>query len=85
MSGDDYILDVSGLPPNGDDPRQPARGTDSAGRPFISVYFECCNAYQRVYRNSAGTAYVGWCPRCARRVEARIGPDGVTTRFFRAT
>ena len=80
----DYILDVSALS-GGPQPQQPpSEHTDARGRRYISVFFECCGVYQRIYRNREGTAYVGWCPRCARKVCVRIGPDGTDCRFFRA-
>ena len=56
----------------------------SRSRSYISVLFECCSVYNRVYINRSGTAYVGWCPKCCRRVEAKISPDGIDCRFFKA-
>ena len=72
-------LDLSSEPP-----------TTASGSPvqpppqrYLGVHFECCDVYARVYANLDGSAYVGHCPRCAKRVRFRIGPDGVDARFFR--
>jgi hypothetical protein len=80
MSGDDDRFDSDG---DADSPGT-ASGGPSRGRPWISIYFECCRVYARVYRNAEGTAYVGWCPKCARKATVLIGPGGTTSRFFRA-
>lgn len=86
MSEPDYIVDLGGGRANGSPAGQGAQPGKSAaqGRPFISVHFACCNVYNRVYLNPAGTAYVGWCPRCARKVTAVIGPEGTDARSFQA-
>jgi len=77
----DYILELGG---KRIDPGAEAVSSEAQGRPYISVLFECCDVYNRVYKNREGTAYVGWCPKCTRKVMVKVGADGVNSRFFRA-
>jgi hypothetical protein len=81
VSGPDYILNFGGR-------RRPANDGGEGGfkgRPWISVRWQCCGAYSRVYRNRAGTAYVGHCPRCSRPVRIKVDPrSGTNARFFDA-
>lgn len=51
-------------------------------RPYLGVMFKCCKVYSRIYMNKQGTAFVGWCPRCATPMRIKISPDGSTSRFF---
>lgn len=53
-------------------------------RPHIGITFKCCNVYTRIYINRAGTAYVGYCPKCTAKVEVKVGPGGTDARFFTA-
>ena len=53
-------------------------------RPYVGILFECCGIYQRVYRRAEQLEYRGRCPRCLRAVQLKIGPDGTSTRIFRA-
>jgi hypothetical protein len=59
----------------------PAR---ESARKFLGIHFQCCRVYAAIYPNREGTAYVGNCPKCARRVRIEIGPGGADTRFFTA-
>ncbi len=51
-------------------------------RPYIGFWFRCCHAYARIYLNKTGTAYVGHCPKCARRVEIDVAPGGSKSKFW---
>jgi hypothetical protein len=87
MDDPDYIVEIGGqrLDGPGSPPAGPSISADKAGgRRYISVLFECCQVYQRIYRNPAGTAYEGRCPRCLRPLHIHIGPGGTDARFFTA-
>lgn len=75
----DGHLDLSSDP----GPCTPPEGARS-GRRFVGIRFACCEVYTRVYVNRTQTAYEGRCPRCARLVRLRIGPDGTDARLFTA-
>lgn len=65
-----------------DDSRPPSQ----QAQPFVGVYMKCCNIYVRAYRNQAGDAYMGWCPRCASQVRLEIVQKGGSRgRFFEAS
>lgn len=78
-------MDFYDIPPKtGADERATGPSRDAQGRPFLGVTFDCCKQYARVYRNAAGTHYVGNCPRCARVVRFKIGEGGQSSRFWSA-
>jgi hypothetical protein len=76
----DLSSDAAGKPSAGG---RTGPGEDDRGK-FLGVQFECCGVYSRVYKNRAGDAYEGRCPRCMKRVSVGIGPDGGSARFFTA-
>lgn len=69
---------------SGREPATQSASTDAAGRRFVGIHFVCCDVYSRIYINRAGTAYSGYCPRCAKRIDLKIGPGGTNQRFFTA-
>jgi hypothetical protein len=79
-------MDFYDIPPQrGAESEARETGTDAQGRPFLGVLFDCCKQYARVYRNPAGTHYLGNCPRCARAVRFRIGEGGQNARFWKSS
>jgi hypothetical protein len=82
MTGDprDYKLDISSMPSRDEPP--PSAATR---RPYLSISFECCRVYQRIYRDPSDNAYRGHCPKCGKKVQIAVGPGGTAARFFRAS
>ncbi len=72
-------LPLSGGPQSGD-----ASADDRTVRPFLGIRFKCCRTYGRIYRNDAGTAYSGRCPKCMAAVKVPVGQGGSAARFFNA-
>ncbi len=58
-------------------------GQSRVGSRFLGIHFVCCDVYARVYTNREQTAYVGNCPRCAKRIQLQIGSGGTDSRFFK--
>ncbi len=84
----DYVVELSSAPHLGSTPAKddiPASGesNDAAVR-YLTIQFECCKVYAPIYRNAAGTAYAGHCPRCLKAVRLPIGPGGTNARIFTA-
>ncbi len=76
-----YILDIDSL----EDVTVSAAEIRQVGRRrWLGVRFDCCRVYHRVYKNAAGNAYAGRCPKCYREVTILVGPAGTSSRFFRA-
>ncbi|MCR4315103.1 MAG: hypothetical protein NUW37_02005 [Planctomycetes bacterium] len=65
-------------------PDQTQNTSDFRNRPYVGVYFECCDVYTRIYRSVDGKKYTGFCPRCFRRIKMKVGPGGTSSRMFRA-
>lgn len=60
------------------------KSSEKNKRPFVGMHYKCCNIYSRIYLNRSGTAFVGWCPKCARKVMLKVSPDGSDETMFTA-
>ncbi len=48
----------------------------------MGIKWDCCKVYSRVYLNVKNIAYVGWCPKCGKRVQMNVCRSGSKKRFF---
>jgi hypothetical protein len=74
----DYKVEISGL---GSTPGS-EESTAASQRPFLSVRFDCCHVYTRIYQSKDGKSYSGACPKCGKRVNFAVGEGGTDSRFF---
>jgi hypothetical protein len=78
----DYILELSSASVPA--PATPPAKHSPSPSSFLSIHFRCCNVYARIYKNAAGTAYSGHCPKCQCRAQIGISADGSSSRMFEA-
>jgi hypothetical protein len=64
--------------------KQESKQEDKNNLNFLGIMFNCCGVYGRIYKNKEGTAYVGRCPKCMRRITIKVGEGGTSQRFFNA-
>lgn len=56
-------------------------------RERLGIHFRCCHVYANIFKNKEGTAYVGWCPKCKKKLEVKVSTDGSGTgqRIFQTS
>jgi hypothetical protein len=74
----DYQLDLSSTKSAGNDGVK----RDQSSRPFLSVLFNCCRVYVRVYRSADATHYAARCPKCGKSVRFEVSDGGSASRSF---
>jgi hypothetical protein len=83
------IVDIPGIATSKPAAPDPARG--AAGErpgpavPFLMIWFRCCHAYGRLYKDRDGTRYHGRCPKCLASCEVPVGDGGTSRRIFEAS
>ena len=76
----DYRVDLSTASPASDSTADSASSVQP--RPFLSVMFNCCKVYLRVYRSADGSHYAARCPKCGKSVRFEVGDGGSDSRSF---
>ena len=76
------IVDIDGLrPPAAEAAR---REGAPAAKPFLMIWFRCCETYGRLPKASDGSCYEGRCPKCLAKLTVPVGDGGTRRRMFEA-
>lgn len=75
------LLDQTASPAQGSTEQGEGR-QGLAGAPSLQVYFQCANAYTKVFRRPEADAYLARCPKCGKSMRFAVGPGGTATRAF---
>ncbi|HEX8341720.1 MAG TPA: hypothetical protein VF624_12495 [Tepidisphaeraceae bacterium] len=70
----DYKIEINGV--------RPAKAQAAVVRPYLSVLFNCCRVYQRVYKQKDADSYNARCPKCGRTIQFLVGDGGTSDRSF---
>ena len=77
------IVDIEGLRPA--EPTTPEPAATRPPKPFLMIWFRCCETYGRLPKAPDGTCYDGRCPKCLARLNVPVGEGGTRRRIFEAS
>ncbi|MFM2165554.1 MAG: hypothetical protein RL325_1991 [Planctomycetota bacterium] len=78
------IVDIDGLRPAPSGSGDHSLSADRPARPFLMIWFRCCETYGRLPKAQDGACYEGRCPKCSARLRVPIGAGGTARRIFEA-
>lgn len=77
------IVDIDGLRTQPTAAPEPSRDA-TAPKPFLMIWFRCCETYGRLPKSADGACYEGRCPKCLAKLTVPVGEGGTSRRMFEA-
>ena len=78
------IVDIDGLRPAPSGSGDHSLSADRPARPFLMIWFRCCETYGRLPKSADGSCYEGRCPKCLAKLSVPVGEGGTSRRMFEA-
>lgn len=79
------IVDIEGLrPASPTNERATGPASTNPTRPFLMIWFRCCQTYGRLPKAADGACYEGRCPKCLAKLTVPVGAGGTSRRMFEA-